>query len=133
MSYCSTCGEAIELSDRFCSNCGSPIKIDTKNSKRIESFSYEFSSNIILGGDILNPDRLIIDQTGVSLIKRNKYWIGKDRRHFTYRNISSVFIDRKLIDADIIIASHSGEKIIAQDFSINDAKRIEGLITSQIN
>jgi hypothetical protein len=63
-----------------------------------------------------------------SYIKRNKYLIGKDRVHLVYQNISSVRIDRKLIDADIIISGRGAVEITAKDFSISDAKKIEQLI-----
>ena len=102
------------------------------NSSSLIEFSYEFSSNILLGGNILTPDKILIDQTGVTYSKRNKYLIGKDVVHLAYQNISSVRIDRKLIDSDIIIAGRGAVEIIAKDFSISDAKKIEKLIRKQL-
>lgn len=132
MNYCSNCGNALNTSDRFCSSCGTKVVSKVSNSISTAKFSYEFSSNILLGGDILNPDKILIDQTGVSYIKRNKYLIGKDRVHLSYQNISSVRIDRKLIDADIIISGRGAVEIIAKDFSISNAKKIEKLIRKQL-
>ena len=101
-------------------------------SQNQEHFSFEFSSNILLGGNLLTPDRILIDQTGVTYVKRNKYLIGKDRVHLSFQNISSVRIDRKLIDADIIIAGRGPVEIMAKDFSISDSKKIEQLIRSKL-
>ena len=97
-----------------------------------DSFSNEFSSNILLGGNILTPDKLYIDETGVTYTKRNKYLIGKDRVFLSFQNISSIRIDRKLIDANIIISSKGAIEIIAEDFSIGDSKKIENIIKENL-
>ena len=52
--------------------------------------------------------------------------------HLAYQNISSIRIDRKLIDADIIISGRGAVEIIAKDFSISNAKKIEQLIRKQL-
>jgi|GEM_PF-1312843 hypothetical protein len=133
MSYCSQCGNSLDVLDLFCSSCGHAKKDgQEKSSQNQAHFSYEFSSNILLGGNLLTPDRILIDQTGVTYVKRNKYLIGKDRVHLSFQNISSVRIDRKLIDADIIIAGRGAVEIIAKDFSISDSKKIEQLIRSKL-
>ena len=80
MNYCPNCGNQLNLEDLFCSSCGFGLKSQNVSSqKNQESFSYKFSSNILLGGKILTPDKLYIDETGLTYIKRNKYLIGKDR------------------------------------------------------
>ena len=132
MNYCSNCGNALNSGDRFCPSCGTKLGSSVLNSSATAKFSYEFSSNILLGGDILTPDKILIDQTGVTYLKRNKYLIGKDRVHLSYQNISSVRIDRKLIDADIIISGRGAVEIVAKDFSISNAKKIEQLIKKQL-
>ena len=131
MNYCSQCGNNLNPSDKFCSSCGSRIGSNQSTSSK-PRFSYEFKSNILLGGDILTPDKILIDQTGVTYIKRNSYLIGKDRVHLSYSNISSVRIDRKLIDADIIISGRGAVEITAKDFSISNARKIERLINQQL-
>lgn len=131
MSFCSNCGNNLNPSDKFCSSCGSRIGSNHSTSSK-PKFSYEFKSNILLGGDILTPDKILIDQTGVTYIKRNSYLIGKDRVHLSYSNISSVRIDRKLIDADIIISGRGAVEITAKDFSISNARKIERLINQQL-
>lgn len=132
MNYCSNCGNALNSGDRFCPSCGTKVDSSVLNSSATVKFSYEFKSNILLGGDILNPDKILIDQNGVTYIKRNKYLIGTDRVNLAYQNISSVRIDRKLIDADIIISGRGAVEIIAKDFSISNAKKIEQLIKKQL-
>jgi len=132
MSYCTNCGNSLNSGDQFCSSCGTKVGSGVTNSSSLIEFSYEFSSNILLGGNILTPDKILIDQTGVTYTKRNKYLIGKDLVNLAYQNISSVRIDRKLIDADIIIAGRGAVEIIAKDFSISDAKKIEKLIRKQL-
>ena len=132
MNYCSNCGNALNSGDRFCPSCGTKVGSSVLNSSATVKFSYEFKSNILLGGDILTPDKILIDQNGVTYIKRNKYLIGIDRVHLSYQNISSVRIDRKLIDADIIISGRGAVEIIAKDFSISNAKKIEQLIKKQL-
>ena len=130
--YCTKCGNKLGTYDKFCSSCGSKIE-SISSSRKKTKFSYEFSSKILLGGDILNPDKILIDETGVTYIKRNSYLIGKDRVHLSYGNISSVRINRKLIDADIIISGRGAVEILAQDFPISSAKKIERLINQQLN
>lgn len=132
MNYCPTCGNSLNSSDKFCSSCGSRIGSNLSTASK-RKFSYEFKSNILLGGDILTPDKIVVDHTGVTYLKRNKYLIGKDRVHLSYSNISSVRIDRKLIDADIIISGRGAVEIVAEDFSIRNAKKIERLIQKELN
>lgn len=132
MSYCTNCGNSLNSDDQFCPSCGTKVGSGVTNSSSLIEFSHEFSSNILLGGNILTPDKILIDQTGVTYSKRNKYLIGKDVVHLAYQNISSVRIDRKLIDSDIIIAGRGAVEIIAKDFSISDAKKIEKLIRKQL-
>ena len=87
MNYCPNCGNSLISSDKFCPSCGSKIgSYPTMVPK--SKFSYEFKSNILLGGDILTPDKIVVDHTGVTYLKRNKYLIGKDRVHLSYSNIS---------------------------------------------
>ena len=133
MNYCPNCGVQIELEDLFCSSCGFGLKSQNVSSqKNQDSFSHEFSSNILLGGNMLTPDKLYIDETGVTYVKRNKYLIGKDRVFLSFQNISSIRIDRKLIDATIIISGRGAIEIIAKDFSISDSKKIETIIKKNL-
>lgn len=133
MNYCSNCGNKCLSDASFCASCGFSLQYEESyEDNNNKSFSHEFSSNILLGGNILTPDKIIINESGVTFIKRNKYLIGKDRVHISFKNIASVSVDRKLIDANIIISSKGFEKIIGKNFSISDAKKIEKLINENV-
>ena len=128
MGFCTTCGYNLTGNENFCPSCGEKsLGIDTISQSKA-SFSYTFSSKIILGGSILTPDKLIIDQDGVTYLKRNKYLIGVDRSFLAFSDISYVKIDRRLINSTIIISSKGSRGIRAENFSISDAKKIESII-----
>ncbi|MDC1188746.1 PH domain-containing protein [Flavobacteriales bacterium] len=131
--FCSSCGNKLKESDNFCSSCGqksakNTIKTDFK--EKLETF--EFSSNILLGGNILTPDRLVITDNEVIYKKRNKYLIGVDESSIPFSRISSIEIDRKLIDSDILIYSTGNQQLKVEDFSVGDAKKIKKIIESRI-
>ena len=127
MGFCASCGYNLTGNENFCPSCGQNSSNGTNNRSKA-SFSYTFSSKIILGGSILTPDRLIIDQDGVTYLKRNKYLIGVDRSFLSFSDISYVKIDRRLINSTIIISSKGSKGIRATNFSISDAKKIESII-----
>lgn len=131
--FCSSCGNKLKESDNFCSSCGqksakNTIKTDFK--EKLETF--EFSSNILLGGNILTPDRLVITNNEVIYKKRNKYLIGVDESSIPFSRISSIEIDRKLIDSDILIYSTGNQQLKVEDFSVGDAKKIKKIIESRL-
>jgi len=131
--FCSSCGNKLKESDNFCSSCGqksakNTIKTDFKEKLEI----FEFSSNILLGGNILTPDRLVITDNEVIYKKRNKYLIGVDESSIPFSRISSIEIDRKLIDSDILIYSTGNQQLKVEDFSVGDAKKIKKIIESRI-
>ena len=131
--FCSSCGNSITGNENFCPSCGDKLGQVRKSKKSNTSLkTHEFSSNILLGGSILSPDRIVITDTEVVYRKRNKYLIGVDESSIPFQRISSVEIDRKLIDAHIIIYSNGNQKIRAEDFSIRDAKKIKKLIEERI-
>lgn len=133
MTYCSSCGYSLTGNENFCPSCGKKPKNLHSRRSSIASFSYTFSSKIILGGSILTPDKLIIDQNGVTYLKRNKYLIGVDRSFLSFSDISYVKIDRRLINSTIIISSKGSKGIRAENFSISDARKIESLIKNNRN
>ena len=131
--FCSSCGNSLTGDENFCSSCGVKSKHSSTTNTRSEKLkTFEFSSNILLGGNILAPDRLIITSSEVVFRKRNSYLIGVDESSIPFERISSVEIDRKLIDVHIIIYSNGNQKIRAEDFSIRDAKKIKKLIEDRI-
>lgn len=131
--YCSSCGHNLTGNENFCPSCGQKPNTNLSLSKTQNDLkTYEFKSNILLGGSILSPDRIVVTDSQVIYKKRNKYLIGIDESSIPFSRISSVEIDRKLIDSDIIIYSTGNQTIIARDFSIADAKEIKKIIEERI-
>jgi hypothetical protein len=131
--YCSGCGNQLQGHEKFCPECGKSIQ-ETQAPQAKETFkTLEFSSNILLGGSILAPDKIIINNTSVVYKKRNKYLIGTDESSIPFNRISSVEINRKLIQSHVIIYSTGNQKLIAKNFSVSDAKEIKKEIERRIN
>ena len=141
MAFCTHCGNAIADNHRFCAHCGTPTTVGDVNrsidpvpvnpqSANAEELS--FSSNILLGGGILTPDRLVLTDRSVVYRKRNNYLIGVDESSIPYRQVSSVEIERRIIDADIIIHGSGNKKIVAKNFSVGNAKQIKRLIEERL-
>ncbi|MDD2983692.1 MAG: hypothetical protein PHQ74_09915 [Crocinitomicaceae bacterium] len=132
--YCSGCGNQLQGDEKFCPECGKSTSNEKSSPEKKEEFeTLEFKSSILLGGSILSPEKLIITDTAVVYRKRNKYLIGTDESSIPFSRISSVEINRKLIDSDILIYSTGNQKIVAQDFSISSAKEIKSEIERRIN
>jgi uncharacterized membrane protein YvbJ len=136
MAYCTQCGTALQDTFKFCPACGAAAHgsatQQTASGTQALPTEEEFTSNMLLGGNVITPDRLIVGATSVIYRKRNKYLIGVDESSIPYRQISSVEIVRHLIDADIIIYGSGNKKIEAKDFSVSDAKRIKQLIEERL-
>ena len=130
--HCSSCGGRINSKGRFCSHCGQKLNTSDHSDLKSTTFEYSFSSKLILGGSILTPDRLFLDQNGVTYQKRNKYLVGVDESFLAYGSISYVKIDRGVINATLIISSKGSQGIRAANFSLSDAKKIEKIIRTNI-
>lgn len=129
--YCSACGSKLNGNENFCPFCGDKKReIDAKPNENVKT--YEFSSNILLGGNVLTPDRIVITKSEVVFKKRNKCLIGVDESSIPFSRIASVEIDRKLIDSDILIYSAGNHEIKAEDFSVGDAKKIKKIIEERM-
>jgi hypothetical protein len=128
MGFCSSCGYTLTGNENFCPSCGNKSVNDYNYTQAKKTFSYEFSSKLILGGNVFTPDRLNINQDGVTFLKRNKYLIGVDRAFLSFSDISYVKVDRRLINSTVIISSKGSRGIRAENFSISDAKKIEKII-----
>ena len=74
--FCSNCGNQLKGSDKFCSGCGNDVTAITGRSENIvgsdeydvfteEEPSLSFNSRLLLGGNIIRPDRLIIEKNSV--------------------------------------------------------------------
>jgi len=128
--YCNNCGNKTNGKINFCPQCGQKLIHQNNSSPKINAV---FSSSLLVGGNILTPDKLILDNNGVVYEKRNKYLIGIDRSFLSYKNISYVKIDRRLLSSDIIISSKGVDSIIAKDFFNSDAKKIEEIIKAKLH
>jgi hypothetical protein len=84
-----------------------------------------FTSKLLLGGNVIRPDRLIISGNNVVYEKRNKHLIGVDRVMIPISRIASVEIDRRLISSRIIIYSKGNQTINVENFSVGDGKQIK--------
>jgi hypothetical protein len=129
--YCSNCGKLTLEEENFCSRCGNSIS-SSEDLQVTSSFRHVFSSSIFVGGHILTPDRIILDEVGITYKRRNKYLIGVDKSFLAYSSISYVKIDRGVIRSAIIIASKGNESIRAKHFFIRDAKKIKKIIQENI-
>lgn len=138
--FCNKCGSELNSEDLFCSKCGNDVSsISDEHSETDEVYEsvvsdmpvnhnssrIVFSSKLLLGGNIIRPDRLIIAENNVVYEKRNKYLIGKDRIMIPFSRIASVEIDRKLISSRIIIYSKGDQSITVENFSISAGRRIK--------
>lgn len=132
--YCSGCGSKLEGHENFCPKCGR--KINGENVSSTVPAPHEtlnFSSNFVLGGNLLTPDRLIITNEEIIYKKRNRYLIGVDETVIPFRRVSSVELNRRLISTTVIIYTNGNEKIELKNFSIGDAKIIREAIAERIN
>lgn len=131
--YCSGCGNSLNEKDNFCPNCGQKNIVKNVDKPSHDFKTLEFSSNFLIGGDILTPDKIIITNTQVTYRKRNRYLIGKDESTIPFNKISSVEIDRRLINSTILIYSTGNQKIVAKGFSIVTAKAIKRELEKRMN
>lgn len=129
--YCSNCGQPALAEGNFCSRCGNKLNSAQELHSTV-SFRHVFSSSIFVGGHVLTPDKIILDETGVTYERRNKYLIGVDKSFLSYSSISYVKIDRGVIRSAIIIASRGNDSIRAKHFFIGDAKKIKQIIQENI-
>ncbi len=145
--FCYNCGNKLKGKEKFCPNCGTDVSAFTNADTAQDSFSPKdttgdevappigsevFTSNVLLGGNLVRPDRIIIDERNVVYEKRNKNLIGVDRIIIPIARISSVEIDRKLISSKIIIYSKGKQDIIVENFSVSDGRRIKKAIDKRM-
>ncbi|HLV42522.1 MAG TPA: PH domain-containing protein [Brumimicrobium sp.] len=132
--YCSGCGIKLEGHENFCSNCGKNVN-GQNDAAETPTFNetLSFSSNFVLGGSLLTPDRLIITDKEIIYKKRNRYLIGVDQIVIPFKRVSSVELDRRLISTTVIVYTNGNEKIELKSFTVGDAKRIREAIAERIN
>jgi hypothetical protein len=145
--FCHNCGNKLQGTEKFCPNCGTDLSAytqgnhgsaahaddtDSSDDSAISAGSEVFTSNILLGGNLVRPDRIIIDDRNVTYEKRNRNLIGVDRIIIPLSRIASVVIDRKLISCKIIIQSKGNQDITAENFSVGDGRRIKKAIDRRL-
>lgn len=141
--FCHNCGNKLKGIEKFCPSCGTDLgayslgnqdttvqatSVDSNDEIEVPAGSEVFTSNILLGGSLVRPDRIIIDDRNVTYEKRNRNLIGVDRIIIPISRISSVEIDRKLISSKIIIYSKGKQDIIVDNFSVGNGRRIKKAI-----
>ena len=145
--FCNKCGHKLNAGDAFCSKCGNDVRsitsgasssdveeqaISDESTVEVGSKDVVFTSKLLLGGNVIRPDRLIINDTNVVYEKRNKHLIGVDRVMIPIARIASVEIDRRLISSRIIIYSKGNQSINVENFSVGDGKQIKREIERRI-
>ena len=90
--------------------------------------SKSFSSSLLVGGNPITPDRIILEDDRVVFRKRNRYLIGVDEESIPYDMIASVDIDKSLIDVEIKIYSTGRKVITAKNFTYWTARKIKKAI-----
>lgn len=138
--FCNKCGHKLNAGDAFCSKCGNDVRAITSGASssdveeqvvsdettvEVGSKDVVFTSKLLLGGNVIRPDRLIINDNNVVYEKRNKHLIGVDRVMIPIARIASVEIDRRLISSRIIIYSKGDQSITVENFSVRDGKKIK--------
>lgn len=88
---------------------------------------YHFTaSRISGGGNAVFPDELIINDEYV-IFRKGKV-IGHEEIKIRHQAVGSVYLDKKLLFADIIIETNGGRRIRANGFTRSDADKIVRLI-----
>jgi hypothetical protein len=138
--FCNKCGNQLQAGDNFCSKCGANISAitsatspnDDEQQSGLNATAPDpqgsdlvFTSKLILGGNVIRPDRLIINEKNIVYEKRNRYLIGVDRVMIPYSRIASVEFDRGLISSRIVIYSKGNQAITVDHFSVSDGKKIK--------
>ena len=105
--------------------------LSSKKNKNSEYNSHErkeFSSSVSRGGDILNPDRIIIENGNITWTKRSKILIGSESITIPLDKVASVELKTAIVGTDIIIRSNGRGSIHAENFATSDAKEIKSLL-----
>lgn len=96
--------------------------------------TYEFQSAVTRGGNIVTPEKLVITDKFVQWSQNNglrSLFLAKSAITIPRSVISGVEFDGKLIGADILIWTISGQSIFAKNFTTADAKQIKKLLLNQ--
>jgi|GEM_PF-2448558 hypothetical protein len=92
------------------------------------SAKVEFTSSVTRGGDVINPDKIIIDAGIVTWKKRSKILISGESVSIPIDKVSSVDLSTGVVGTDILISSYGNKSIHAKDFTKSDAQKIKNLL-----
>jgi len=87
----------------------------------------EFSSSVLLGGDLLTPERLTITDNVVTW-KKSKIPFGSDTIEVNRSSISGVQVIKKVISSDILIHTFGNPTIMCQNLTIPNANLIKDIL-----
>tara|TARA_B100000795_G_scaffold250490_1_gene218727 strand:- start:21065 stop:21352 length:288 start_codon:yes stop_codon:yes gene_type:complete len=80
-------------------------KITALKNRAHNYFGDSFSSKFILGGSLLTPTRLVLNNEGVTILKRKYFSTKFDTLFLTYDEVSYIKTYKRLFSATIIISS----------------------------
>ena len=126
MAFCKNCGTNLDQNQNFCHSCGTAVDNSIKEVNI--TGTYQFSSSAMVGGNMITPTKLTLDQNGVLYQKRSTYLISKDEIRIPYKSIVTVEIESGIFGAKISIFSSGNNKIVADNFIKSDAKKIKEII-----
>ena len=88
-------------------------------------------SRIDLGGSLLRPDIIVLQDDGLLIIKRNWYLFTVKKTFLCFSDIKSFKIHRGLVKAKITIQKKKFGNFSLRGFSISDAKYVKDYIKSK--
>ncbi|MGP8216762.1 MAG: hypothetical protein ACLQQ4_14450 [Bacteroidia bacterium] len=114
-------------SDFFAQREKEESELNTSKNKSLSSKA-EFTSSVTRGGDVINPDKIIIDAGIVTWKKRSKILISGESVSIPIDKVSSVDLSTGVVGTDILISSYGNKSIHAKDFTKSDAQKIKNLL-----
>ena len=88
-------------------------------------------SRIDLGGSLLRPDIIVLQDDGLLIVKRNWYLFTVKKSFLCFSDIKSFEIHRGLTKAKITIQKKKFGNFSLRGFSISDAKYVKDYMKSK--
>ena len=88
-------------------------------------------SRIDLGGSLLRPDIIVLQDDGLLIVKRNWHLLSIKKTFLCFSDIKSFKIHRGLVKAKITIQKKKFGNFSLHGFSISDAKYVKDFIKSK--
>jgi hypothetical protein len=89
---------------------------------------YKFKSSFLFGGRLFTPDLLEIDDTFVTLRKKDHMFSSMHTKSIPLKNIINIKVTRSGYGASILIESFSKSSIFGKGFSSSNAMKIKRII-----